>query len=81
MTTNNEDQKWLESVQNKLKKYISNPKWDCIVLPSSQYDIISQIMKVKNVEDLPVLINERITDFILENIKTKFSKINFSRGI
>ena len=81
MSTNNEEQKWLKNVQNKLKKYISNPKWDCIVLPSSQYDIISQIMKVQNVEDLPVLINEKITDFILENIKTKFKEINLSKGI
>lgn len=81
MLLNKEEQKWLESVQNKLQKYICSPKWDCIVLPSSQYDIISQIMKVKNVNELPVLINERIVDFILNNIKTKFNELNVSKGI
>lgn len=81
MSTSNEEQKWLESVKKKLKNYISSPKWDCIILPSSQYEIISQIMETKNVADLPILINERITDFILENIKTKFKEINLSKGI
>lgn len=69
------EQRWLISVQNKLKKYISSWKWDCILLSSTQYEIISTIMSVKNVKQLPLLINERIVDSILKQIEFKFKQV------
>ena len=72
----NEEQRWLIAVQNKLKKYISHWKWDCIMLTSSQYDIISQINSVNDVNELPMLINERVVGHILEQIEIKFKQVN-----
>lgn len=72
---NKEEQRWLRSIQNKLRKYISSWKWDCILLTSTQYQIVSTIMSVKNVNQLPLLINERIVDDILKQIELKFKKV------
>ena len=68
------EQKWLEAVQKKLKKYISSPYWDSIYISNVYLDIITQIMNTTNVKLLSPLINERITDDILKDIQTKLNK-------
>lgn len=70
-----DEQKWLESVQNKLKKYISSPYWDDIYISNTYLDIIMQIMNTTNVNKLPLLINERLTEDILKDIQTKITKV------
>ena len=70
-----EEQKWLESVQRKLKKYISSPYWDCINLPDSFYSIISIIMQTNNVKHMSPCIDERVTDMILNKIEKEFKNI------
>lgn len=69
-----EEVKWFKSVKTKLQKYISSPYWDDINLSSDYIGIITTIMNTKNVKDLPLLINERLTDTILDQIKTKINK-------
>lgn len=70
-----EEQRWLKSVQKKLKKYISHWKWDCIILTTTQYEIIAQINSVTDVKDLPMLVNERLVDYIIEQIEAKFKQV------
>ena len=74
MTEEMEEQKWLESVQKKLKKYILSPYWDSISLSDVYMGIINLIMQAKNVKELSPLINERITDQILNKIATEIQK-------
>lgn len=71
-----EEQKWLKSIQKQLQKYISSWKWDCIELDDTDYSLINTIMNAKTPKDLPVLLNERLVDYILNKIKNKFSNIN-----
>lgn len=71
----NEDDKWLKKVQNKLKRYISNPIWDCIELSDLNYSIIERIMNANKAKDLPYVINERLVDNLLETIDVKFKEI------
>ena len=71
-----EEQKWLESVQNKLKKYICGPYWDDVCLSNVEYDIIKHIMNTQSVKTLSPSINERITDMIFDNIKKQINKLS-----
>ena len=70
-----QEQAWLEKTQKQLSKYISSPYWDDIKLSEIQISIITQIMNTKSVNKLSPLINERITDAIIENIKTKINNL------
>ena len=63
-----EEQRWLESVQKKLAKYISSPYWDDIHLPNSLYDVLVQIMNTKNVNTLSMSINERVVEHLMATI-------------
>ena len=73
--THKDEQRWLLGVQKRLKKYISHWKWDCILLSSTQYDIISKIMSVNDVNELPMMINERIVTQLFEQIDFKFKQV------
>lgn len=73
--THKEEQKWLMSIQKKFKKFISNPKWDSLSLTNTEWDIVMRIMNTNDVEDLPILINERIVDHILTKISNQFKNI------
>lgn len=70
------ENKWLKSVQNKFKKLISDLRWDSITLTGTEMAIVTFIMNAKTANDLPVLINERIVDHILEKVKTQFKHFN-----
>ena len=74
-TTRKEEQKWLMSIQKKFKKFISNPKWDSLSLTNTEWDIVMRIMNTNEVEDLPILINERIVDHILTKISNQFKNM------
>lgn len=68
------EQKWLESTQNKLKKFISSPYWDSIELSDLHFSIVTSIMNTSNVQLLSPSINERVVDILLETIKNKLEK-------
>ena len=68
----NQDDKWLKKVQNKLKRYISNPMWDCIELSDLNYSIIMHIMNANKAKDLPYVINESLVNNLLKTIDDKF---------
>ena len=70
-----EEQRWFNSVQRKLKKRIANPKWDSLNLTSVEWDTVIFIAKATNVNELPLLINERITDSLLEKIDAQFKQM------
>ena len=70
-----EEQLWFKSIQNKLKRRIANPRWDSLSLTTTEWDIIMFIAKAKSVNDLPLLINERITDNLLNKIDNQFKQM------
>lgn len=65
------EQRWLVSVQTKLKKYISSPYWDDIHLSKLQFDLVYTIMNTDDVKMLSPSINERITDVLVQSIAEK----------
>ena len=74
LTEQEEEQKWLESVQKKLIKYISSPYWDSLHLSDSYLSIISQLVNTKDVRKLSAGINERVTDILIEKIEKELKK-------
>ena len=70
-----EEQCWFINVQKKLRKRIANPKWDSLNLTSAEWDTVIFIAKATNVNELPLLINERITDRLLKKIDTQFKQM------
>lgn len=66
-----DEKRWFDSLKRKFTKYINSPYWDDLNLPESYMDIIVQIMKAKNVNELSPLINERLTDAIIETIQKR----------
>ncbi len=73
-----DEQKWLKIAQAKFMKYITNAKWDNIILSSIQYNTISAIMSAKKVKELPPTINERVVDILFEIIENKFKKVKLT---
>ena len=76
----NEEQKWLNSVKKKFMKYISNLNWDNIKLTDTELTIVTFIMNAKTPDDLPILVNERIVDHILEKVKNQLNNLK-TKGI
>ena len=74
-----EEERWLKSVQNKLKKLISDLRWDSINLTETEMNVVTYIMNAQKVNELPLLVDERLTDFIFEKIKKQFK--NFNKGL
>lgn len=71
-----EENRWFESVQNKFKKLIADLRWDSLSLTETEMSIITFIMNAKSADELPILINERLTDGIIEKIKNQFKKLS-----
>lgn len=76
----NPDQIWLNSIKKQLTKYISNPKWDYVNLSDFNLSIITQIMNCNDINQLSLLIDERLVNSIFETIKKSFSKIKLTTG-
>lgn len=75
MTEEKEEQLWFKSVKNKLQRRISNPKWDSLNLTKIEWDSIIFIVQAKTVNDLPILLNERMTENILKKIDLQFKQM------
>ena len=71
-----EEYRWLKSIQNKFGKLISDLRWDSITLTETEMSVVTFVMNAKTVDDLPLLINERLVDHIIEKVKTQFKKLN-----
>ena len=71
-----EENRWLKSIQNKLKKLISDLRWDSIDLTDAEVDIVTFIMNANSIDELPLLINERIVEYIIEKVKNQFKNFN-----
>lgn len=69
-----EEQLWFEGVKKKLAKFISSPYWDSIHISNSYIDIITLIMNTKKVNELSPLINERLTDQIINTIQKEIKE-------
>ena len=71
-----EENRWLKSIQNKFMKLISDLRWDSISLTETEMSIVAFVMNAKTADDLPVLINERLVDHIIEKVKNQFKNFN-----
>ena len=70
-----EEQLWFKSVQEKLKRRIANPKWDSLSLTKIEWDTVLFIAQAKSVGELPILINERVTDDLFKKIDCQFKQM------
>jgi len=70
-----EEQLWFKKLQSKLKKRIANPKWDNLSLTKVEWDTVLFIMRATTVDELPLLINERMTDSLLNKIDNQFKQM------
>ena len=70
-----EEQRWLNSVQKKFKKYISNLNWDNLKLTETEMNIVTFVMNAKSPKDLPILVNERLVNHVLEKIKNQLKNM------
>lgn len=70
-----EEQLWLNSIQKKFFKYISNPNWDNLKLTETEVSVITFITNAKTPNDLPILVDERLVDYILNKIKNQLKNI------
>ena len=71
-----EEERWLKAIQKKFKKLISDLRWDSLKLTDTEMSIITFVMNAETVKDLPVLVDERLTDHIFEKIKNQFKNFN-----
>lgn len=71
-----EEERWLKSIKNKFKKFISDLRWDLLNLTETEMSIVTFVMNAKSVGDLPVLVDERLIDHIIEKIKKQFKNFN-----
>ena len=71
-----EELNWLKSIQKKFKKLIADCRWDCVELTETEYLIVKYVMNAKTPYDLPILVDERLVNHVIEKVKNKFSKIN-----
>ena len=66
-----EEQAWLNSVKRKLFKLISSPYWDCIHISDLQLSIVTHINNTTDVRNLSPVINERVTDMLIQDLTNK----------
>ena len=74
-TEEKEEDSWFKSVQNKLRKRITNPMWDSLNLTKIEWDSVIFLAKAKTVNDLPVLLNERMVENLLKKIDIQFKQM------
>lgn len=67
-----EEERWLKTIQKQFQKLIADLRWDSITLTDTEMSIVTYVMNAKNVCDLPVLVNERLIDYIMEKVKNQF---------
>ena len=70
-----EEQLWFKNVQKKLKRRIASPKWDSLLLTTIEWDIVFLLTRANNVNSLPILINERVTDNLFNKIDSQFKQM------
>ena len=75
ITEEKEEQLWFKNVKAKLQRRIANSKWDSLHLSNMEWDTIMFIVKSKNVNELPLLLNERIIDNLFKKIDTQFKQM------
>ena len=75
MTEEKEEECWFKNIKKKLQKRISNPKWDSLSLTKIEWDSVIFIAQAKNVKELPVLLNERMVENLLNKIDLQFNQI------
>lgn len=75
-----EEQRWLKSNQRKFMKLISDCRWDCVELTDTEYLVVQYVMNAKTPNDLPILVDERLVNHILEKVKNQFSQMK-TKGI
>ena len=56
---------------NTLFKLISSPYWDCIKISDLQLTIITHINNTTDVRNLSPVINERVTDMLIQDLTNK----------
>ena len=70
-----EEKLWFKNVKIKLQRRIANPKWDSLNLTKLEWDSVIFIAKAKTVNDLPLLLNERIVDGLFNKIDNQFKQM------
>lgn len=70
-----EENLWFKNVKIKLQRRIANPKWDSLNLTKLEWDIVMFIANAKNINDLPLLLNERIVDGLFNKIDNQFKQM------
>ena len=75
MPKETEEQLWFKNIKKKLLRRISNPKWDSLNLTKLEWDSVIFIAKAKTVNDLPILLNERIVDDLIKKIDNQFKQM------
>lgn len=71
-----EKNRWLKSIQNKFKKLISDLRWDLVSLTDTEISVVTFVMNANTVDDLPLLINERLLEHIIKKVKNQFKNFN-----
>lgn len=67
-----EEERWFKSIQKQFQKLIADLRWDSVILTDTELSIVTCVMNAKNVGDLPILVNERLIDYIIEKVKNQF---------
>ena len=75
-----EEQRWLNSVKKKFMLYISNINWDNIKLTDTEISIVTFVMNAETPDDLPILVNERIVDYVLDKVRNQLNSLK-TKGI
>lgn len=70
-----EEERWFKQVQTKLKRRIANPKWDNLSLTKLEWDSVIFIAQATTVNDLPILLNERMIENLFFKIDTQFKQM------
>ena len=71
-----EENRWLKTIQKTFKKMISDYRWDLLDLTDTEMNIITYVMNAENAGELPVLVDERLVDYIIEKIKKQLKNLN-----
>lgn len=72
------NQEWLNNTQKRLNEYMSDEKWECIDLSVLQHQLITKILKTKDVNDLPQSINDSLVNYLYEVIDGLYKKVNLT---
>ena len=70
-----EEKLWFNNVKMKLARRIAKPEWDSLKLTNIEWDTVIFISKAKTINELPILINERMVDNLLTKIDFQFKQM------